>query len=493
MIFDTRPPLLPRIVSWIPLLLLLGLGFWGCGMKSMPVALETLEPAPVTDLRAWPKEKGIYLTWSLPAKNTDGSRLEDLLGFRVFRLDQPFMLGSCETCPLRVKPVAEIDIEYPQGARVEGDKVLWLDENLQPLTEYTYFTVAYNAYKSPGPDSNRVNVSWDTPPAAPTDVSVKSGDKALEIHWEPVRRLLDGRTLIEAPLFLKASDLKDPVGLAIKLRDAEGPFPRHLQEELSPGMRLRLDEYHRTPLFSFLLTEELVAELNRILRGESLYEAARQASVPLPERVSKLAQKNPRGEELLRLNRWILDEAFPQEIAAHLPGLAGFNIYRRGEGESFGFRPLNVGPLSEKIYWDAVLQNGKRYYYEVRAVRNFQGTLIEGPASAPAMGIPEKTIPPSAPSGLSAVFTENGVELRWDKSPEPDVAGYDLYRREGGSGEYTKINGPPILENYFFDPTADPRKTYLYRLKAVEAPPAGKESEFSQEVEVAREKAIGQP
>jgi len=45
------------------------------------------------------------------------------------------------------------------------------------------------------------------------------------------------------------------------------------------------------------------------------------------------------GEELLRLNRWILDEAFPQEIAAHLSGLAGFNIYRRGEAESFGFRP----------------------------------------------------------------------------------------------------------------------------------------------------------
>jgi len=72
------------------------------------------------------------------------------------------------------------------------------------------------------------------------------------------------------------------------------------------------------------------------------------------------------------------------------------------------------------------------------------------------------------------------------------VAGYDLYRRKKDPGIYENQRAAHFGE-LFFRPTADPRKTYLYRLKAVEAPPAGKESEFSQEVEVAREKAIGPP
>jgi hypothetical protein len=163
---------------------------------------------------------------------------------------------------------------------------------------------------------------------------------------------------------------------------------------------------------------------------------------------------------------------------------SGFNLYRRVEGELFGFFPLNPEPIKENRFQDAVLENGKRYYYQVRAVRNFRGTLIEGPSSAVGGGIPEKLTPPSPPTGLVAAIQKEGIALRWNPNPEPDIAGYNLYRREKGESAFTKINPQLITEQYCLDKEADPHKTYFYRLKAVDTSPARNESEFSKEVEV---------
>jgi hypothetical protein len=163
--------------------------------------------------------------------------------------------------------------------------------------------------------------------------------------------------------------------------------------------------------------------------------------------------------------------------------MAGFHLYRRGEGERFGFLPLNPEPLQENEFLDGNLANGKKYIYSVRAVRNFHGSFIEGPGSGEESGIPEKKTPPLPPTGLLAGRVSQGVELRWNRSPEPDIAGYDVYRRAEGEESFTRINPRPVTEPYFLDPTADPRKAYHYRLKAVDSSPGKMESEFSMEVE----------
>jgi hypothetical protein len=346
-----------RILPALDLLLLFSLVFWGCGKKANPVAPESTMPAAVADLRAWPREGAVFLGWSLPTRNTDGSALRDLLGFRVFRQSRPLTPSSCPDCPLDFQVVAEIDVEYPRGAQVEGGRVLWPDTSVKPQQEYTYLVLAYNSYKSPSPESNRVKIFWDQAPPAPVEVRIKSEDRALEITWE----------------------------------------------------------------FSL-----------------------------------------PPGKE-------------PADFS-------GFNLYRRMEGERFGFYPLNPDPIKQARFVDGGLENGRRYGYEVRAVRNFRGTLIEGPASGVVEGIPKKQTPPSPPTGLVAVFHAGGVALRWNGSPEPDIAGYDVYRREEGTQTFQKISPQSVKEPYFLDRTASPLKSYFYRLKAVDS--SGKESEFSQEAEV---------
>jgi len=345
-------------------------GGGGCGKKAPPMALESTMPGAVSDLRPWSREGGVFLTWSLPKKNVDGSRLEDLWGFKVFRQSRPLTPYPCPECPSKFQTVAEIDMEYLRGARVEGGSILWQDTSVKVQTEYRYHVRAYNFYKSPSPESNQVRIFWDDPPAAPAMVEVLSGDRSLTVSWEFSLRLLSGKEM-----------------------------------------------------------EDLV----------------------------------------------------------------GFNIYRRNAGEHFGNYPLNAEPVRENKYWDGMLVNGRHYEYVVRAVRNFRGTLIEGPSSIMGSGVPEKRTPPLVPTGLVAVIQKDGVALRWEENPEPDIAGYDLYRREKDGDVFVKINPQLITENYYLDQNADPYKSYLYRLKAVDTSPARKESDFSKEVEVSPEDPLRKP
>ncbi len=365
--------------------------------------------------------------------------------------------------------------------------MLWRDERLTADHEYTYYVVGYNTWMVASVESKPVRKNWGLPPVAPRDVRLENLDRALRILWEPDPRLLDGEKMVEGPFLLRPQDLKGPAMLARAIRDSEGPLARYLWEELSGETRRLMEEYSlyedsilATPQFQ----ESLVADLNRVLQGPSLYEEERFARIQLSDRAKRLMEENPRGEDLVRLNRILLQEAFPREMEKYRQDLAGFNIYRRGDGEPFGFLPLNPKPVDENQYLDAGLENGKKYYYTVHEVRNDSGTLIEGSGTKEIAGIPEKTIPPLPPAGLIGSRAPTGVDLRWDRNREPDIAGYDIYRRAEGEPDFVKINPRPVPETHFFDPSAAPQKPYRYRLKAVDSTPAHRESEFSEEVEV---------
>ena len=73
----------------------------------------------------------------------------------------------------------------------------------------------------------------------------------------------------------------------------------------------------RTPTSTALRRQEvLIGELNKLVKGgTSIYEASRFNSVTLSAVTKALRAKNPANEELIRLNRLLLEDAYPQEIA----------------------------------------------------------------------------------------------------------------------------------------------------------------------------------
>ena len=126
---------------------------------------------------------------------------------------------------------------------------------------------------------------------------------------------------------LSAADLKDSGSLVVALRapnrgSIHGAVSARIVSQLSAGTRALLASYRdrRTPTrphpsASDALKDALVFDLNEILKGPSLFEEGRFARVPLMEETRELIARRPRGADLVRLNRLLIEDTYPGTIA----------------------------------------------------------------------------------------------------------------------------------------------------------------------------------
>lgn len=114
---------------------------------------------------------------------------------------------------------------------------------------------------------------------------------------------------------LSARDLIKPASLATKLKTPPDPLSAYLRGRLSEEAQALLDQYDGASAPSGWLETALVNDLNGLLQGASLYDPARFADVALPDEVWSLILQEPRGFDLTRLNRLLLEAAYPLELA----------------------------------------------------------------------------------------------------------------------------------------------------------------------------------
>ena len=123
----------------------------------------------------------------------------------------------------------------------------------------------------------------------------------------------------ENQLLFHLEDFKDPGSLAVKLQDSRASLAKFLTSQLSAKTQLLLTAYDGTSLPPSALQKELLADLNRLIQEGSLYDDQHFASIPLSEQTQKLlAQTQQSDEDLIRLNRFLLADAYPYEIALPL-------------------------------------------------------------------------------------------------------------------------------------------------------------------------------
>ncbi len=115
--------------------------------------------------------------------------------------------------------------------------------------------------------------------------------------------------------YFSPSDIIEPASLADKLNHPGGvdAVSRFIAGQLSTESLVTLSNYHQVPLSQ--LKQILSDDLNRIIRRGPVYDPQRLAGVTLsPETVNLLAQ-NPQAGDLVRLNRLLLLDAYPNEMA----------------------------------------------------------------------------------------------------------------------------------------------------------------------------------
>jgi hypothetical protein len=113
---------------------------------------------------------------------------------------------------------------------------------------------------------------------------------------------------------LVAGDLKDAAGLAVELKGGHDALSTFLWSQLSPATQAAAN-ITATLAVSTALTSGLVADLNAIIAGPSLYDPARFDLAELPPETQALIAASPTGTDLQRLNRLLLEAAFPIALA----------------------------------------------------------------------------------------------------------------------------------------------------------------------------------
>jgi hypothetical protein len=238
-----------------------------CGKKLPPVAPESVVPEPVKEIKAISRDGKLFVRFTTPTKNVDGSKITDLAGFRIMRrvIDDK----GCKGCPEKFPVVYDIDISYLKDVVVEGERISFPDNDLTPGTRYEYKVVPYNKDGYEGPEAPRVTFTWGDPTGKPQNLTARAGDKAVDLTWTPVETPAD--------------------------------------------------------------------------------------SSPVKE-------------------------------------LAGYNIYRREEGDKYPLDPINPDPIKQTSFSDFGLSNGKSYWYTVKTVVRVNESLIEGQSSDEIAVTPKEAI-----------------------------------------------------------------------------------------------------
>jgi len=106
-------------------------------------------------------------------------------------------------------------------------------------------------------------------------------------------------------------DIKNFNGLVSKLTQGDDPLSSFLWNALSEERRAKLQADGDEVLGEALLIEEL----NRIISSGPIYNEARFSRVLLSRQAKSLIPHELAGEQLARLNRLLLEEAYPDEVA----------------------------------------------------------------------------------------------------------------------------------------------------------------------------------
>jgi fibronectin type 3 domain-containing protein len=171
--------------------------------------------------------------------------------------------------------------------------------------------------------------------------------------------------------------------------------------------------------------------------------------------------------------------------------LLGFHVYRRDAQNPVYGPPLAFVPLEssvaevatdaqsapeetvpetdehkEREYADRTALYGQRYIYALTAVSN-RTPVVESMIAIEREVDYADRFAPSAPKNLIALAEAGRVRLLWDASPQSDVIGYSVSRRQGDES-FEPLHAEPIPELEYSDRDIRSGQVYEYQVVAID-------------------------
>ena len=223
------------------------------------------------------------------------------------------------------------EILPPPRVRLDADAVV-SSEELEPGNIFISSVLHYWAGSDTRPGETLAGFlrrqDRPTGPDSETTIRVIILDQFEEIftsspeHWrhrrgffEQIRDALEG-----SPTTLSPSEIRDPARLAERIAAGKTPIDAYIRDRLTREPRGR--QVGGTGVATVLKpdTDTLVAGLNRIIQNAELCRGRRADRAPLTPEMLGFLQSNGSPRDMLRLNRKLLELAFPDEIVPCVEG-----------------------------------------------------------------------------------------------------------------------------------------------------------------------------
>ncbi len=234
-------------------------------------------------------------------------------------------------------------------------------------------------------------------------------------------------------VFLRPKNIKDSVNFVRKLRDAKesDPISFYIKSNLTPETQQQLKEFQDEEKVSDSLLNNLIRDINAFFVKPKFFDKDRFKNVKLREETELLIYQNPQSDELIRLNRYLLDDAYPEEIYP----------YRR---------------------------IGQDFFYE-------KGKIEYNKAQPPS----QQWV--NVPSNLALQVDREKISVSWEVPETPidpatgkenklsEITGYQLYKRWkniDGKSEEKIIDLLGITNTAYEDTTVESKIDYYYKVRS---------------------------
>ena len=127
---------------------------------------------------------------------------------------------------------------------------------------------------------------------------------------------LDGWLQIEnSATSLSASQIADPAAFVGKLASASDAVSTFLRGLLDDTVKGSIATYSTSNADAKDVMSAFVKDLNQVLSGPPIYDKARFGNITLRPETEELLKHNPRGQQMARLNKLLLEDAYPADLA----------------------------------------------------------------------------------------------------------------------------------------------------------------------------------
>jgi len=157
------------------------LALFACGKKGPPRPKGLPVPTTINDLRGDVKDGLLFLSFSIPRKNRDGTDVKDLAGFRIMK--------SCGPCGGAFELWKDIRLADKQGYTIRNGRLYTYDNDLQVGFAHGYRVYPVNNKGIQMDGSNVFSIKWPQVPPPPTGVAAEEQDSKIILSWQRAEKM----------------------------------------------------------------------------------------------------------------------------------------------------------------------------------------------------------------------------------------------------------------------------------------------------------------